>query len=112
MDQACATLDTLLDDRFENILLHVGLRTADRRSGAKHAVGLAVIRRFNPNSFRKRLTQKCHGIGDYIRGDRADGANKRLPKSGHVESFDISAIKDRLSGEFLRRKSISRPKPS
>jgi hypothetical protein len=66
MDQTRATLDTLFDDRFEDILLHVGLRTTDGRSRAKHAVGLAMIRRFNPNRLRKRLTQKRHGIGDYI----------------------------------------------
>ena len=78
MHKSSPTFDALLDDRLKDLLFHVGFRPTDRRSRAKDAVGLAVICRFDTHGFRKRLTQKRHGICDDIRGDRTDGAHERL----------------------------------
>lgn len=72
MDQPSPPLDTLLDNRLEDLLLHVGFGSTDGRSRAKHTVSLAMVGRFDTNRFWKRLTQQRHRIGDDIRGDRAN----------------------------------------
>lgn len=91
VDQSRTPLDALFDHRFKDVLFHVRLRSTNGRSRAKHAVGLAMVGRFDAYGFGKRLTQKGHRVSDDVGGDRTDGSDKRLSKSGHVESFDTKA---------------------
>jgi hypothetical protein len=72
MNQPNAPSHALFDDRFEDVLLHDPLRSADGGARTEHAICLAVIGRLDPHGFREGLTHERHRVGNHARSDRTN----------------------------------------